>query len=116
MSWKDYEGEKALEVMADLLEPAQEIFTDPEVVSVIRATDEKLKWVATILKKQPKAVIRMMAILDGENPEEYKVNVLTLPIKILSLFNDPEITSLFQSQGQTKENASSGSAAENTEA
>lgn len=116
MKLTDLEGEKALEVLADLLDPASEIFSDPDVVAVIRGTDQKLKWTQAMLRKQPKAIIKILAILDEQDPETYKVNLLTLPVKVLNLLNSPEMASLFPSQGQTKENASSGSALENIEA
>lgn len=116
MRLNDLEGEKALEVLADLLDPANDIFTDPDVVKVIKESDQKLKWAQAMLRKQPKAVIRIMAILDEQDPDTYKVNLLTLPIKVLNLLNNPELASLFPSQGQTKENASSGSALGSIEA
>ena len=114
---KDIEGEAALALLADLLEPAQVIFSDDEIVQTIKKENSKIKWVQAMLRKQPKAVIKMMAILDGEDPETFKVNVFTLPAKILELLNDPDVSNLFTSQGQPKkESASSGSAQENTEA
>ena len=111
---RDIEGEKALLLLADLLDPASEIFTDPDVVAAIRGSSQKIKWAQAMLRKQPKAVIKIMAMLDGEDPETYKVNTLTLPVKIINMLNDPELALLFQSQGQPTGNASSGSAQENT--
>ena len=55
-----------------------------------------------------------MATMDGIPVEEYKCNVLTLPVKILELLNDPALIQLFAYQGQTGDAKSSGSASENT--
>lgn len=114
MRLSELEGEKALEVLADLLDPAAEIFQDEDVAKALRGDGSRLEKIKVVLKKQPKAVIKLMAILDGEDPETYKVNVLTLPVKLVQLLNDPMLVDLFQSQGQPTGNASSGSAQENT--
>lgn len=114
MTLKELEGEKALEVLADLLDPAAEIFQDPDVVTAFRGEGSSIEKIKVVLKKKPKAVIKLMAILDGEDPETYKVNVLTLPVKLVRLLNEPMVADLFTSQGQPVGNASSGSAQENT--
>lgn len=116
MRLHELEGEQALEVLADLLDPAAEIFQDEEIVAALRGDGSRLEKIKVVLKKKPKAVIKLMAILDGEDPETYKVNVFTLPVKIIQLLNDPLLADLFTSQGQPTGNASSGSVKVNTEA
>ena len=113
MKLSDLKGEAALDAFADLIEPVSEIITDKEFVRLARSNAPRPKLVKAAIKNHKKAVIEVLAILDGESPESYEVNLLTLPKKLLEVANDPEIASLFQSQGQTV--TSSGSATENTE-
>ena len=114
MKLSDIEGEQAIDVLADLLEPASEIMTDKEFVSTFR-TGDKLKAISRALKNHKQAVIAILAITDGADPKTYKPKLLTLPAKLLELLNDPEIIGLFQSQGQ-EDKTSSGSATVNIEA
>ena len=58
-----------------------------------------------------------MARLDNEDYDEYvkKVNIFTLPKKLLELLDDKELLDFFVSQGLMTGNEFSGSAMENTE-
>ena len=69
-----------------------------------------------MLKGNKKAVIEFMAIINGKKPEEYRCTIPSLIRDILVLLNNPEVETLFQSQGQEIKKPSSGSATENTEA
>lgn len=111
MKLSEIKGEAALDALADLIEPAAEIMTDVHFVKCIK-DGNKIKAVKLAIKNHKKAIITIMAILDGAKPEEYEVNILTLPAKLLEVFDDPDVVSLFQLQGTV---TSSGSATENTE-
>ena len=111
MRLPDYHGEQALDLFADLLEPASEIMTDPLFVSYAREGNN-IKAVKTAIKGHKKALIEILARLDGQEPEQYDVTLLTLPVKALELFNDPVIKDLFTQQGQKKADDTSGSATE----
>ena len=118
MKLSEYKGEQALDILADLMEPAAAIIADKEIASLAQRKAPNIKIVQKIVKTHKAEIIEILAVLDGENPEEYaeKVSVFTLPVKILNLLNDPELKNLFTVQGQKIDNASSGSATENTEA
>lgn len=113
MKLSDLKGEAALDALAEMLEPASEIMTDAEFIRNIREGD-RMTAAKVAIKNHKKAIIAIMAATEGVKPEDYEVNLLTLPMKLIEILNDPEITGLFQSQGQTK--TFSGSATENTEA
>lgn len=115
MRLSDIKGEKALEVLADILEPATEIFTDPAVEQAYR-TKRRVDVAVVIIKNHPKAILRIMALLDGEDPKTYAPSLIELPKKVLELINDPALKDFFKSQGQRLDETSSGSAMENTEA
>lgn len=118
MKLSDYKGEQALDILADLIEPAASIMADKEIVALARAKAPPLKIIRPAIKNHKKEVIEILAILDGENPEGYadKVGILTLPGKLIEILNDPDVMSLFTSQGQTTEETYSTSASESTEA
>lgn len=99
MKLSDLKGEAALDALADLIEPASEIMTDKEVVALFKS-GQRTKAISKAIKNHKKAVITILAITEGENPEEYKPSVLSLPAKLLEILNDKEMLDLFQLQGQ----------------
>ena len=113
MKLSEYQGEAALDLLADLIEPAGEIMSDKEIGEVFKKN--RFKAIGLAIKNHKKAVIQIMATMDGVPVDEYKCNVFSLPVKILEILNDPEMIQLFQYQGQTGDANSSGSASENTE-
>lgn len=113
MKLSEYQGEAALDVLADLIEPAGEIMTDKEIGEVFKKN--RFRAIGLAIKNHKNAVMKIMATMDGVPVEEYKCNVFTLPVKILELLNDPDIVQLFTYQGQTGDANSSGSVSENTE-
>lgn len=113
MKLSEYQGEAALDILAELIEPAGEIMSDKEIGEVFK--ENRFKAIGLAIKNHKKAVMQILAVLDGVPVEEYKCNVFSLPVKILEILNDPEMIQLFQYQGQTGDAKSSGSASVNTE-
>ena len=113
MKLSEYQGEEALDLLADLIEPAGEIMSDKEIGEVFK--ENRFKAIGLAIKNHKKAVIQIMATMDGVPVNEYKCNVFSLPVKILELLNDPEMIRLFRYQGQTGDAISSGSVSENIE-
>ena len=113
MKLSEYQGEAALDILADLIEPAGEIMSDKEIGEVFK--ENRFKAIGLAIKNHKKAVMQILATMDGVPVEEYKCNVFSLPVKILELLNDPDMIQLFQYQGQTGDAKSSGSASVNTE-
>ena len=113
MKLSEYQGEAALDILADLIEPAGEIMSDKEIGNVFKKN--RFKAIGMAIKNHKKAVMQIMATMDNVPVDEYKCNVFTLPVKILELLNDPSLIQLFTYQGQTGDAKSSGSASENIE-
>ena len=113
MKLSEYQGEAALDILADLIEPAGEIMSDKEIGDVFK--ENRFKAIGLAIKNHKKAVMQILAIMDGVPVEEYKCNVFSLPVKILELLNDPDLVQLFTYQGQTGDANSSGSVSVNTE-
>lgn len=97
MRLSNIKDEQALDVLAEIIEPAAEILADDEVKRIARE-ESKLKLAAYIIKTHKKSVIEIMARLDGKDPAEYSFNLLTLPKKVLEILSDPELAELFTSQ------------------
>ena len=112
MKLSEYQGEAAIDLLADLIEPVGEIMSYKENGEIFKKN--RFKAIGLAIKNHKKAVIQIMAIMDGVPVDEYKCNVFTLPVKILELLNDPALVQLFTYQGQTGDAKSSGSASENT--
>lgn len=112
MKLAEIKGEKALDVLADLMDPVSEIVQDKEVIEQVRG-NQRLKAVKTLLKGHKKSVIEIMAYLNEEDPETYQPSILKLPAMILEILNDPDFIELFSS-GES-EATSSGSPMEITE-
>lgn len=114
MKLSEIKGEKAIEVIAEIIEPATEIFSDPKVRLAARGKNVA-SAVSVALKNHKRAVLQMLAVLDGEDPETYEPTLLSIPKKLIDLFSDPELSALFTSSDQTEETESSGPRSENTE-
>ena len=114
MKLSEIKNEQAIEVLADMFDPIIEIASDEKIVSAARGNN-KVLMVKHILKDHARAVFELMALSDGVPVDEYECDFLTLPVKLLDLFNRPELGFLFQSQGQKMDETSFGSATENTE-
>ena len=108
----EYKDEEALDILADLIEPAETIFSDKDVQSA----NSKSMWkaVKVAIKKHKKEVMEIMAILDGVPVEDLHINVLSLPIKVMEVISDKDLVNFFVLQGQNMESTSSGSVMENT--
>lgn len=91
----EIKGEEALDVLAEIIEPAAEIFSDENVKNAVKAEKNKAKAVKIILKDHKKAILALMAVLEGTPVEEYKPTLLALPALIIGVLNDPELNSLF---------------------
>lgn len=91
----EIKGQEALDVLAEIIEPAAEIFTDENVKNALKAENNKAKAAKIILKDHNKAVLTLMATLEGVPVEEYQPTLFALPSLILGVLNDPELNSLF---------------------
>lgn len=103
MKLSDIRGDRALDVLADIMEPLARILTDDEITKTVNSGEPKLLLAKKILKGHKREVVEILAVLDGEKPETYEVNLLTLPVKLVEILNDPEIGNLFTLQGQKTE-------------
>ena len=114
MKLSEFKDDAALELIADIIEPATEILADPAIKEAFSRS--KMAAIKVAIKNHKSAIKEIIARLDGKTPEECHFTALSLPIKLLSMFNDPELQQLFTLSGQTEGENACSSASENTEA
>lgn len=109
----EYKDEEALDLLADILSPTVEIMQDEAVQKFFNKGDENMTVadvVTLVIKTHKKAVMQIMAALEGVPSEEYHCNIFTLPVQLMQVVNDPDLRAFFASQGQTDSASTSGSA------
>ena len=109
-------NEERLDLLADMMDSAAEIFTDPEIQALTKKGASPIKYVKPAIKNHKAACIAVLAALEETPVDEYRVPAPgAFFMKVLGLFTRPEVQALFTSQGQKSGNAFSGSATANTE-
>ena len=111
----EYQNEEALDLLADIIDPVAMILADGEIAKQVKGGVPKLKVVQYLLKNHQTEVIKVLARLEGQEVEEYKCNILTLPKVLLEIMNDEELNAFFQSQVQSTDENASISVTANTE-
>lgn len=112
MKLSEIKGEKALDMFAELLEPISKIVSDKEITEIMK-NGKMAAVVKKAIQNHKKSVIEVLAILEGKKTDEYECNLLSLPIKLLDILNDPYLKEAFILQSQ-ETSTSSGSATVNT--
>ena len=97
----EYKNEEAAAILADILDPAFEIFSDKEFKKAMK--ESKIAAAKFALKNHGQAVIDVLAIYEGIPREEYNINALGIVAKIFAILNDKDLMSAFISQEQTAE-------------
>jgi len=115
MRLSDFENEEALDLLADILDPATEIMADKNVEVMVRGKQPTLKIASYILKNHKGPVIEIVAAMHKEDPKTIKFTPVQLLKDLTDIMNDKDVMSLFTLQGQLTEGDTSGSAMENTE-
>ena len=114
MKLSEVRGDAALDLLADLIDPATEIMSDKELAACIQHKNNT-RAIKIAIKSHKESVKTVLALLDGKDPKTYEPSVLSLPLRLLEILNDPDLVSLFSSQVQMVGAHSSGLAMENTE-
>lgn len=115
MKLSDYKGEDAIDVLADIIEPAGLIISDEQFKTLAQKKVGNLAIVKFILKEHKHEIVEILAALERKTYDEYvgTVTLLTLPVKVIELLNDEELTDFFEQQVQMMDEDASGLATEN---
>ena len=114
MKLSEYKNEQAIELLADIIEPLGEILSDAELKNAFKAKVKLTKFAKIILKKHKSEVVEILAALDGKEVEDYECDIVSVPMKLLEILNDPMLLDFFASQPKTKHEQSSGAVMEVT--
>lgn len=79
----DYQGEEAIELWADLLDPLTEILTDEKVRAVVQSGQSRLAIAKEILKEHQKEAAQIMLRVDPE-----PINGLNIILRLVALLSD----------------------------
>jgi hypothetical protein len=88
MKLSEIKGDRALEVIADIMEPISNLVSDPAVKKIFenRKKEPVIKKLPEVIKSHKPDIYKMLATLEGVNVEEYKKT--TSLIKIIQDFTD----------------------------
>ena len=95
----EYKDEEALDLLADIMEPAAEILADSEMKDAWE-TGNRLRVAKVAIKRHKTQVMEILAAMDGVPVSEYHCNIFTLTMRVIEIMNDEELLSVFTSQAQ----------------
>ena len=72
MKLSEYRNEAAIELLADILEPATKILADEKIKELINGP--RISLIKYVLKNHKSEIIEILAIMDGVPVEEYECN------------------------------------------
>lgn len=111
----DYQGEDALELWADLMEPIARILSDKTMEGLVRSGKPPVFIAKEVMKHHKKEAVEIALRVDPT-----PVNGINLPVRVLNFLFElekaPELKGFFDLPGQEQGNPASGSAMESTEA
>lgn len=95
----EYKDEKALDLLAEIMEPAVEIMSD-KAIKDAAGDGNKITIAKEVIKRHKKQVMEILAAMEGVPVEKYHCNILTLPMRVLEILNDEELIQVFTLQAQ----------------
>ena len=112
----DYQGEAAVDLWADLLDPISDILTDKEVAGVTQRGEAPITIAKTILKRHKESAAEILLRIDPEPLDGLNIIVRLVTI-IAEIGQRDDIKAFFGYAAQeNQESESSGSVTESTEA
>ena len=113
MKLSEIKGERAVEVIADLIEPIANIATDKECADLfsvkpvkgedknVTARKHLVKKVPLLLKTHKRDVIKIIATLDGKSVDD--MNLFSITAALIGLVQDEALIELFTSAARSVE-------------
>ena len=96
---QDYKGAEAIEIWADILEPAARVMQDPKVKEAFNAKNIKAMELATYLLREHSEDIAEILLAIDETPLTGANAVVRALDLVVSIVNDPDTASFFSSLG-----------------
>lgn len=111
----DIRGKDAIDLLADLIDPVIDIMSD-KMLAEVYSKGRNADVAKYIMKNYSDQILLIMALIEGEDPNEYQPSPADIVINIMQILNDPVFSQFFTSQAQSMVEASSGSVMQSTEA
>lgn len=113
-SLTEIKGDDALDLVADILEPATEIMSDKKVKTAYH-TKNMASAVKVAIKDHKDAVRLVLALLNEEDAKAYDPSVADIVKGALQILSDKALQDLFTFPNQKPEEDTFGSASESSE-
>ena len=99
MKLSEIQGEKAIDLLADLIDPASKIFSDKKVQELFSEDSNNNIYESKkcFIKKE---IVEIVSILNGEDAV---INVFTLPKIVIEIISDEELLTFFSQSLTEKE-------------
>ena len=113
MKLSDIKGERAIEVIADLIEPVANIATDKECADLfsvrpvkgedknVSARKHLVKKVPLLLRTHKRDVIQIIATIDGKSVDD--MNLFSITAALIGIVKDEALIELFTSAARSVE-------------
>jgi len=107
MKLSEIKGDRALEVIADIMEPISNIVSDKEAKKAFQNAEKEpiVKVLPQLIKTHKQDIYKMLAIIDGVSVDEYKKssNMMKLLQDFSDIITDESVQSLFISAKATEQ-------------
>ena len=113
-SLTEIKGDDALDLIADLLEPATEIMSDKKIKTAYYAKN-KASAIKVAIKEHKQAVKLILAVLEEKDPKTYEPSVGDIMAGAVKIMGDTALQDLFTLPNQKSEEDTSGSVSESSE-
>ena len=84
MRLSEIKGVDAIDVIADIIDPVTVIMADADIKEVISQKKPTLIIAKVVLKKQKRAILDILAILNNEDPKTFNPSIIELPIMLVN--------------------------------
>lgn len=98
MRISDFKDEDAIELLADLIEPAANILSDKAVQNAFNSDISKISMAKMILKDHKGDIMEILARLNGKEIGDYHCNPVSVLVDLMTVLNDKELMDFFAEQ------------------
>lgn len=104
-------GVDALDLIAEIIEPASAIFGDDEIRELLKNSEKKATIIKTACKKYSNEILEILATCNGEAVENFKPSAIEIVAQAGILLGEvmKDVTPIFTSAGQRTGEPSSAS-------
>lgn len=103
MKLSEFKDEEALDLIAELIEPASKIFSNTDLRDAVRGGKSRLEIAKIAVKSNKKEVFEILCLTSGVPMEEYHCTPVSILKQFMEMIDDEELLDFFSSMAQTEE-------------